>query len=144
MKISARTNYACLAMLELSQRYGSEGPVRIREIAGRHNVPAQFLVQILLQLKRSGLIASTRGAAGGYQLTRPPDEVSLQEVVAAVGGSEKSGTAGRNGSAHSPAAELLNSTWLELAAAEQEMLSGITLADLSARLGNDDAQMYHI
>ena len=51
MKISAKTEYACIAMLELSSRYGSGEPVRIRKIAERHNVPPRFLVQILLQLK---------------------------------------------------------------------------------------------
>ena len=66
MKVSAKTEYACIAMLELAAQYGSNEPVRIRKIAERHDVPPRFLVQILLQLKGAGLVSSVRGAAGGY------------------------------------------------------------------------------
>jgi len=65
MNISATTEYACVAVLELAANYGSGEPVRNRKIAERHDVPSRFLVQILLQLKAAGLVASTRGAAGG-------------------------------------------------------------------------------
>ena len=64
MRISAKTEYACIAMLELASQYGSGTPVRIRRIAERHDVPPRFLVQILLQLKGAGLVTSVRGAAG--------------------------------------------------------------------------------
>ena len=66
MKVSAKTDYACLAMLELAAHYGSKEPLRIRTIADEHGIPSRFLVQILLQLKGAGFVASTRGAAGGY------------------------------------------------------------------------------
>ncbi len=61
MRISAKTEYACVAVLELAAQYGTGQPVRIRKIAERHDVPPRFLVQILLQLKGAGLVASTRG-----------------------------------------------------------------------------------
>jgi len=77
MKVSAKTEYACIAMLELAAHYGTGQPVRVRRIAERHEVPARFLVQILLQLKGAGLVASVRGAAGGYQLLKPPEQVTL-------------------------------------------------------------------
>ena len=77
MKISAKTEYACIAVLELAAQYGTGEPVRIRRIAERHDVPPRFLVQILLQLKGAGLVTSVRGAAGGYQLIQPPEQVSL-------------------------------------------------------------------
>jgi DNA-binding IscR family transcriptional regulator len=51
MKLFAKTEYACIAVLELALRHGSGQPVRIREIAETHGIPARFLVQILLQLK---------------------------------------------------------------------------------------------
>ncbi|HEY3394892.1 MAG TPA: Rrf2 family transcriptional regulator, partial [Lacipirellulaceae bacterium] len=76
MKLSARTEYACLAMLQLAQEYDSGEPVQIRRIADEHAIPGRFLVQILLQLKGAGLVASTRGAAGGYRLARPPHEIT--------------------------------------------------------------------
>ena len=86
MKISAKTEYACIAMLELAAQYGTGEPVRIRKIAERHDVPPRFLVQILLQLKGAGLVASVRGAAGGYHLLKPPQEVSLGQVMEVIEG----------------------------------------------------------
>ena len=86
MKVSAKTEYACIAMLELASQYGSGEPVRIRKIAERHDVPPRFLVQILLQLKGAGLVASVRGAAGGYHLIKPPHEVSLGQVMEVIEG----------------------------------------------------------
>ena len=86
MRISAKTEYACIAMLELASQYKSGEPVRIRRIAERHDVPPRFLVQILLQLKGAGLVTSVRGAAGGYQLVSPPEEVSLGRIMDAIDG----------------------------------------------------------
>src|SRR5207302_9373299 len=81
MKLSAKTEYACIAMLELARRYETGEPVRIREIADEHGIPPRFLVQILLQLKGAGYVASTRGASGGYQLLKAPEKISLGEVM---------------------------------------------------------------
>ena len=72
MKISAKAEYACLALLALAQQGPDAPPLRIREISRiARRFPERYLVQILLQLKGAGLVASTRGAAGGYRLARP-------------------------------------------------------------------------
>ena len=81
MKFSAKTEYACLAVLELARAFDSDEPVRIRSIAEEHGIPSRFLVQILLQLKGAGLVNSTRGAAGGYQLAKPPGEWNTYEIT---------------------------------------------------------------
>lgn len=81
MNIPAKTEYACVAVLELAAHYGSGEPVPVRTIAGRHEIPDRFLVQILLQRKAAGLVASKRGSAGGYRLACPPAEVSLGQVM---------------------------------------------------------------
>src|SRR5260370_12782677 len=72
MKLSAKTEYACLAMLQLAAAYSNGEPLQIRRIADVHGIPSRFLVQILLQLKGASLVVSTRGAAGGYRLARRP------------------------------------------------------------------------
>ena len=95
MNVSARTEYACLALLELALHYESSQPVRIREIAAAHGIPPQFLVQILLQLKAAGLVTSTRGAAGGYRLLREPAELSLGEVMSVIEGPPPAATGTR-------------------------------------------------
>jgi Rrf2 family protein len=144
MRISARTEYACIAMFELAAQYKTGGPVRIRDIAERHDVPPRFLVQILLQLKGAGLVASVRGAAGGYQLLCPPDEVSLGRVMEAIDGLLDEEGQTTSASPDSPAVKVLQQAWKEVAAAERKMLDGITLADLLDRAKGQGERMYHI
>jgi Rrf2 family protein len=86
MKISAKAQYACLAIMALARHQPDQTPVRIRTIAEAHGIPERYLVQILLQLKGAGLVYSTRGAAGGYRLARPADQISLGEVLTAIDG----------------------------------------------------------
>ena len=144
MRISARTEYACVAMLELASRYGSGDPVRIRKIAERHGVPPRFLVQILLQLKSAGLVSSTRGAAGGYHLIRPPDEVSLGEVMQVVEGSPKSNGQATSASPDSPAVKALVQAWKDVDTVQRDMLRKITFAELLDRARSHDDKMYYI
>src|SRR5215472_10332886 len=84
MRVSAKAEYACVAMIELAANYAEPQPVRLKAIADAHGIPQRFLVQILLQLKGAGLVVSSRGAAGGYQLARPPSEISLADIVRVV------------------------------------------------------------
>ncbi len=144
MKISAKTEYACIAMLELASRQGSGEPVRIRKIAERHDVPPRFLVQILLQLKGAGLVRSTRGAAGGYHLERPPEEVSLGEVMRIIEGSGKSNGMTTSASPDSPAVKALSQAWSDVDAVQRDMLNKITFADLLERARSHDDRMYYI
>ena len=128
MKVSAKAEYACLAMLELAASHGAPQPLRVKIIADAHGIPLRFLVQILLQLKGAGLVASTRGAAGGYQLTRPPDKISLADVVNVIDRASppRSETAGPP----SPAFRAIRSVWKEIQAEQQRMLEEATFADL--------------
>jgi Rrf2 family protein len=143
MKISAKTEYACIAMLELASRYGSGEPVRIRRIAERHDVPPRFLVQILLQLKGAGLVASTRGAAGGYHLIKPPDEVSLGEVMEVIEGSSRN-NGQSSASPDSPAVKVLMQAWRDVDGVQRRMLKQLSFAELLERARDQDEQMYYI
>jgi Rrf2 family cysteine metabolism transcriptional repressor len=144
MRVSAKTEYACIAMLELASQYKSGEPVRIRRIAERHGAPPRFLVQILLQLKGAGLVASVRGAAGGYQLLSPPEEISLGRVMEVIDGRFDESNQNASGSSDSPVVKVLTQAWKEVAAAQHKMLDGITLADLLERAKTPAEQMYHI
>jgi Rrf2 family cysteine metabolism transcriptional repressor len=134
MLLSAKAEYACLAVLELAARHGDPKPVRLADIADKHNIPQRFLVQILLQLKGGGLVASTRGAAGGYQLARPPADISLADVLnvvdrsdPAAGGGTRPG--GRKGDM-SPLAASLRGVWEQILRARQDVLERTTLSAL--------------
>jgi Rrf2 family protein len=143
VKISAKVEYACTALLELAGQYGTGRPSRIRCIAEQHDIPQRFLVQILLQLKGAGLVASTRGANGGYQLVRPPEEITLGDVIRTIEGPPAAEDVDSS-SQRSPAAQVLSQTWGEIAATEQEMLDRVTFADLAQRCRQFSEDMYYI
>jgi len=126
-------------MLELANRFGAGEPVRVRTIADRHRIPARFLVQILLQLKGAGLVASTRGASGGYELSRAPRDITLAEILDVVSGRGSGGNV-----PESPWSLALASVWSEVAAAEHRALESVTLADLLKRAEHTVQHMYHI
>jgi Rrf2 family cysteine metabolism transcriptional repressor len=142
VKVSAKTEYACIALLELAASYGSGEPVRIRTIADQHGIPSRFLVQILLQLKGAGLVTSTRGASGGYQLMKPPEQISLGSVIGVIEGPPEN-TAG-SATGDSPAVRALIDTWREVAEAQRQRLESISLADLLVRARKNSENMYYI
>lgn len=142
MRISAKTEYASLAMLELAASFDADEPVRIRDIADKHGIPPRYLVQILLQLKVAGLVNSTRGAAGGYQLARSPDEISLADIVTVIEGAESESA--RSGVRASASIAALRSTWAEIDAVERDMLAAVSLADLAERAHGGVENMYYI
>src|SRR5438309_8622124 len=90
MKISAKAEYACLAILALARPKPDDSPMRIREIAESNGIPPRFLVQILLQLKGAGLVHSTRGASGGYMLGKSPDQISIADIISVIDRNERS------------------------------------------------------
>ena len=86
MKLSTKGRYAMRAMLDLSLHYG-EGPILLKDIAKREHISESYLEQIILSLKAAGLVNSTRGARGGFILTRPPSQIRLIEVMQVSEGS---------------------------------------------------------
>lgn len=85
MKLSKRGEYGLRALQELARCHG-EGPVPNRDLAERNNIPARFLEQILLTLKHGRIVRSRKGPRGGYVLARPPEQITLAEVVRLLDG----------------------------------------------------------
>jgi Rrf2 family cysteine metabolism transcriptional repressor len=85
MRLSTKGEYASRAMLELSVHYENK-PLHIRDISKAQDIPQRFLEQILLQLKRAGLLRSRKGPEGGYYLAKPPGEINVAEVIRAMDG----------------------------------------------------------
>ena len=137
MQLSAKTHNALLATLELAKHHGQPDPVSLKTIAEAQQISSQFLVQILLQLKRAGIVQSTRGAGGGYRLTLPPSQVSLLDVIVAIEGTPESP------SPHgSSASRMLIEVWTSLQQEHQDRLANITLDDISEHI--QSADMYYI
>lgn len=80
MRITTWAEYGVICALNLARR-NEKGPVTGREIASQERLPADYVEQILLRLRRAGVITSTRGAHGGYMLSRPPEEISIRAVI---------------------------------------------------------------
>jgi len=142
VKVSAKTEYACIAMLELAASYPTGEPVRIRAIAEEHGIPSRFLVQILLQLKGAGLVTSTRGAAGGYQLAKAPEEISLGEVMNVTEGPDEEVT--NNATGGSIVGKVLERAWREVAEVQKQMLTKLTFDELVERARHQAENMYYI
>lgn len=81
MKISAKTDYACRALLELAMNWPKTEPVPVALIAKNQEIPIRFLTHILVQLKSMGLVDSVRGQKGGYILIKSPKDITLKTIV---------------------------------------------------------------
>jgi Rrf2 family protein len=133
--------YACVAVVELGLNFGQGQPVPLRQLAHAHEIPAQFLAQILQSLKAAGLVLSARGPAGGYQLSRPPDSISLWDIVLAVEGDTlvpgQSGSFTRMGG-------IVAEVWHQAALAQRAVLSQATIAQLCDAVTSTREPMYYI
>jgi Rrf2 family protein len=82
VRITTLAEYGVICALHLAKRSG-EGPVTAREIAAGERLPMDYVEQILLRMRRAGIVKSTRGAHGGYALAKAPQDVSVRDVIAA-------------------------------------------------------------
>ena len=132
MRVSAKTDYALRAALELAAA-PDEKPVKGERIATAQAIPLRFLENILMQLRHAGLVDSRRGAEGGYRLARPATEVTLADVIRAIDGplAGVSGVRpemlGFNG-----VAEPMRDVWIAVRASLRGVLEQVTLADVVA------------
>jgi Rrf2 family protein len=86
VKLSVKVDYACRVLAQLARHYGEERLAHIEELAEIEAVPANYLVQILSELRNGGLITSRRGKQGGYILARAPDKITLYDIVKLIEG----------------------------------------------------------
>jgi Rrf2 family protein len=127
VRLPRKAQYAICGVFDLA--YNGQGEaVQIRAISARQAIPARYLEQIFQRLRRAGLVRSKRGPGGGYRLARAPEEISLREVVEAVEGPLRAGSAAggrRAASAYRP-----DFFWPALAAGFAELLDATNLESL--------------
>jgi len=134
--VSTRGDYASRALLSLALRADEAVPTSVRDIAERTGLPQPYLEQILLALKGAGLVRSKRGVGGGYVLARPPEQITLGEIVSAVDGPIAVGDFGRpheNGACDHEGQCALLAVWAEVGEHMRRHLDSFTLADMVAR-----------
>ena len=129
MRVSAKTDYAVRALLELA--VAGDGPVKGERLAESQAIPLKFLENILTDLRHAGIIRAQRGAEGGYWLARDPGDVTVGEVIRAVDGPLASvrGEAPED-VAYEGAAQNLRTVWVALRASMRSVVDEITLADV--------------
>lgn len=133
MRVTTWAEYGMIVTLHLARHEG-EGPIAARELAGQERLPADYVEQILLRLRRAGLVAAVRGARGGYYLARAASEISVKDVLDA----SEHGTFEVNCECHPVDEERCHSNascgirpvWQLLRRRIDETLAGVKLADL--------------
>jgi len=149
MKISARDEYACSAVLELALNYDTEAPVRVQDIGERQDIPIKFLFQIMQTLKRVDIVRSRRGTEGGYVLSRPPSQVSIGDVIRAISGPFVQLSCLESGNfaedCGKPNVCQFRPIWAEVDRAIGNILNNVTFEELVRRSRSSQRQvMYHI
>ena len=127
MKISQKLEYACRALVQLARQYEVKTLTRLEQLAKREAVSANFLVQILNDLRRAGLIESRRGKSGGYLLAMPPVEITLRQVVGAVDPSLLQSTVSAEGESGGG----VRQAWDSVSKALCKALDATTIADIA-------------
>jgi Rrf2 family protein len=132
MKVSSKGHYGLLALAELVENYKLRRAVQVKEIARNQQIPPEYLGQIMVLLKRGRLVHGSRGPAGGYILARPPEAITVKEVLHVlegplVGIDLRPGSQGRG---MSRVTQRLVETWARGVKAMENILDETTLADL--------------
>jgi Rrf2 family protein len=130
MRLSAKAQYACVAMVDLACTHGTPNPVHLKDIADKHGISQRFLVQILLQLKGAGLVASTRGVTGGYLLAKTPSQISLADIVHVIDQPPPPAPSALPGLLATTIVQLVSDVLQEAQDREQRRLGEITLEEL--------------
>ena len=132
MKISTKGRYGVRATLELSLRYGS-GPVMVREISESQEISERYLEQILNTLRTSGLVKSTRGAKGGYELAKAPSDISLGDIIKSLEGPLDVVSCTGDYECGKEAQCATFYVWKEIKETIENILNSITLEELAER-----------
>jgi Rrf2 family transcriptional regulator, cysteine metabolism repressor len=132
MRLTAKSEYGVLAMIDLACNYG-RGPVSAREISERRGIPARFLEQLFVSLRRAGIVTAVRGARGGFELAKDPVEVTVLDIVEALEGPLASNVcdAERDVACARSSACAASSVWSRATAALRDVFGTTTLAELA-------------
>ncbi len=131
MRLSTRSRYAVRAMIDLAL-YETEGPVQRQDIAQRQDLSVHYLEQLLVLLRRAGLVESVRGPGGGYRLADRPDRIRVSAIILAVEGPIALAPCQENPQPECPRMPLCaaHRLWRDVARQIEAALDAVTLADL--------------
>ncbi len=135
MKLSTRSRYGTRMMLDLAQHY-DEGPVQIGNVSKRENISVKYLEQLIIPLKKANFIKSIRGPKGGHMLAKPPEEITVGEIVRVLeGGINLSNCIENPEVCNRTTRCLTRGVWEEATKAMYDKLNSVTLS----KMINDDS-----
>ena len=137
MKLSHKLEYACRVLAQLARTFGQDKMAHIDTLAEAESIPANYLVQILNELRSSGLIVSKRGRQGGYALALAPERIRLDEIAKAI----ESDLFETNFQDEGHSGGRVVEVWSEIGAEFEKKVSSYTLAHLIVQ---DSSEMYYI
>jgi Rrf2 family iron-sulfur cluster assembly transcriptional regulator len=137
MRITTRGRYALRASLTLAKLQEKGEPVSINSLAEEENISTAFLEQIFFKLRKSGIVASVRGPAGGFCFARPLDKVTVKQILDAAGEELNSISCDKSGEDCSRIGGCLShAIWVNVTALINDYFSGITLASIIEKYGH--------
>jgi Rrf2 family transcriptional regulator, cysteine metabolism repressor len=144
MRISSKGDYGLRALFDLAQHYG-EGPIQSEAIATRQGIPVNYLNQLLITMRRAGLIESLRGPQGGHLLARKPDAITLLAALTVLEGPllPEEGTRDGAGLTQPEDRDIVDGVWNALREHLEQYLAGLTLDDLCQRKRQQTGQMMY-
>jgi len=135
MKLSTRSRYGTRMMLDLAQHY-DQGPVQIGDVSKRENISVKYLEQLIIPLKKANFIKSVRGPKGGHMLAKPPEEITVGEIVEILeGGINLSNCIENPEVCNRTTRCLTRGVWEEATKAMYDKLNSVTLS----KMINDDS-----
>lgn len=144
MRISCKVEYGIRALLDLAL-HSQGGPSLSRDTAQRQGIPETYLNQLLIQLRRSGLVASVRGPRGGHMLACPAESITVLNILESLEGPLVVVPEGLPEAMSAETDVALSSLWDELRTLMQDHLAAVTLRDLAQRAQlNTGELMYEI
>lgn len=140
MKLSAKARYGIQALIVLARDYPASQPMRVQSLAQDCDAPEKYLVQILQDLRRGGLVEGVRGNGGGYRLSQDPAQIPLKDVLGLLEGPLV--TMAERGSSN--LARVLDPVWRRIDEAVNSVLAEVTVTDLAERWARAPGPMYYI
>jgi len=140
MKLTTKGRYSVMAMLDLALNE-SRGPITLSEISGRQDISLSYLEQLFSKLRKQGLVKSSRGPGGGYELAQEAEDISISKIILAVDESVDIRRCKGDGNCHGGHGCITHDLWTDLSGQINNFLESISIGELMKRRDMSDTKL---
>ncbi|MBT3347373.1 MAG: Rrf2 family transcriptional regulator [Thiotrichales bacterium] len=140
MKLTTKGRYSVMAMLDLALNE-SRGPITLSEISGRQDISLSYLEQLFSKLRKQGLVKSSRGPGGGYELAQEAGDISISKIILAVDESVDIRRCKGDGNCHGGHGCITHDLWTDLSGQINNFLESISIGELMKRRDMSDTKL---